>query len=47
MEVALWDIVIIYLTGDYKEANETLLRMSDLSGAERALAVLGLPRDAD
>ena len=47
MKVALWDIMIMYLTGDYDEANETLLRMSDLSGAERALAMLGLPRDAD
>ena len=47
MKEALWDIVIIYVTGNYNEANETLLLMSDVSGAERALAVLGLSRDAD
>ena len=37
----------MYLTGNYDEASEMLLRMSDLSGAERALTVLGLSRDAD
>ena len=47
MKEALWDVIIMYLTGNYDEASETLLRMSDLSGAERALAVLGLSRDAD
>ena len=44
---ALWDVIIMYLTGNYNEVSETLLQMSDLSGAERALAVLGLSRDAD
>ena len=47
MKVALWDIMIMYLTGNYDEANETLLRMSDLSGGERALAVSGLSSDAN
>lgn len=47
MKVALWDTIIMYLEGNWDEANETLLRMSDLSGAERALSVLGLSRDAD
>ena len=47
MKEALWDVIITYLTGNYDEASETLLRMSDLSGAERALVVLGLSRDAD
>ena len=47
MKEVLWDIEIMYLTGNYDEANETLLRMSGVSGAERALAVFGLPRDAD
>ena len=37
----------MYLTGNCGEASETLLRMSDLSGAERALTVLGLSRDVD
>ena len=41
MKVALWDAMMLYLTGSYDEVSETLLRMSDLSGAERALAVLG------
>ena len=47
MKLALWDMIIMYLEGNWDEANETLLRMSDLSGAERALSVLDLPRDAD
>jgi len=47
MKEALWDTLIMYLEGNWDEANETLLKMSDLSGAERALSVLGLPRDAD
>ena len=47
MKEALWDIMIMYLTGNYDEVSETLLRMSDVSGAERALAVFDLPRDAD
>ena len=46
MKIALWDTLIMYLEGNWDEASETLLRMSDLSGAERALSVLGLSRDA-
>ena len=47
MKVALWDTIIMYLEGNWDEASETLLRVSDLSGAERALSVLGLSRDAN
>ena len=47
MKIALWDAVIMYSEGNWDEASETLLRMSDLSGAERALSTLGLSRDAD
>ena len=47
MKMSLWDTMIMYLEGNYDEASETLLRMSDLSGAERALSVLGLPRNVD
>ena len=46
MKIALWDAVMMYSEGNWDEASETLLRMSDLSGAERALSVLGLSRDA-
>ena len=47
MKEALWDVIIMYLTGNYDETSETLLQMSNLSGAERALAMLGLSRDLD
>ena len=46
MKTALLDTLIMYFEGNWDEANETLLRMSDLSGAEKALSLLGLPRDA-
>ena len=47
MKMAFWDAMIVYWKGNWDEANEILLRMSDLSGAERALSVLGLPRNVD
>ena len=47
MKESIWVTMTMSWEGNWDEAGETLLRMSDLSGTERALSVLGLPRDVD
>jgi len=47
MKESIWVTMTMSWEGNWDEAGETLLRMSDLSGTERALQVLGLPRDTN
>ncbi|XP_065919891.1 uncharacterized protein [Dysidea avara] len=47
MKESIWVTVTMSWEGNWDEAGETLLRMSDLAGTERALHVLGLLRDAN
>jgi len=47
MKESIWVSMTMSWEGNWDEAGETLLRMSDLSGTERALHVLGLPRDTN
>ena len=47
MKMGIWDAMMLCFEGNWDEAGEILFRLFDLSGTERALLVLGLPRDAD